>query len=70
MEERKNEARILQQVSQEGRKRRRTLSEAIEATAHEFQAQGSDMSQRYASTAVYLEDAAAQVPALGGDASS
>lgn len=53
---------VLEENSPAGRSRRRQLSDAINYTCHEFLALGSDMNQRYRSTAVYLEDAGDEPP--------
>ncbi|KAI1123578.1 FAD binding domain-containing protein [Nemania abortiva] len=56
-DERKSQLGILEEDSGRGRLRRRQLSDAIENTSHEFLAHGSDMSQHYISSAVFLENA-------------
>lgn len=62
LEERKIALTVLRQNSEQGRARRRQLMDAIDYTAHEFLALGSDMNQRYRSTAICLKDAGEQPP--------
>ncbi|KAH8817325.1 FAD binding domain-containing protein [Xylogone sp. PMI_703] len=62
IEDRKRELAVLEEVSEKGRARRRQLMDAIDYTCHEFLALGSDMNQRYHSTAVYLEGAGDEPP--------
>ncbi|KAK4070863.1 hypothetical protein Trihar35433_5330 [Trichoderma harzianum] len=62
LEERKNELDVLKEDSESGRARRRELMRAINYTSHEFLALGSDMSQRYKSSAVFLEGSGDEPP--------
>lgn len=62
LEERKKELAILEENSIAGRNKRYKLMEAIDYTCHEFLALGSDMNQRYRSTAIYLEGAGKEPP--------
>ncbi|KAF2095116.1 hypothetical protein NA57DRAFT_59863 [Rhizodiscina lignyota] len=55
--ERKEQFAILDENSHRGRAQRRQLMESIGFACHEFLAHGSDMSQRYESSAVFLHDA-------------
>ena len=48
---------ILDEVSERGRVQRQQLINSIDYTCHEFLAQGSDMGQRYESSAIFLEGA-------------
>lgn len=57
LDERKEQLAILDEVSERGRARRHQLIESIDYSCHEFLAHGSDMGQRYVSSAVFLEDA-------------
>ena len=57
VEERRREHSVLNENTEKGRGRRQQLMNAIDNTCHEFLAHGSDMSQRYTSQAVFLEDA-------------
>src|ERR1700761_6808624 len=56
-QERKQQLAILDEISERGRARRQLLINSIDYTCHEFLAQGSDMGQRYDSSAVFLENA-------------
>jgi hypothetical protein len=62
LEERKKELGVLEEGSESGRARRRELMRAINYTSHEFLALGSDMSQRYKSSAVFLEGSGDEPP--------
>lgn len=53
-------------MSDRGSRRRRELIDAIDFTSHEFLAHGSDMGQRYVSSAIFLEGAG-NPPALPVD---
>lgn len=57
LQERKQQLAILDELSERGRAKRRQLMDAIDYTCHEFLAQGSDMNQRYVSSAVFLQGA-------------
>ena len=57
LEDRITNFAILDELSDQGHIRRRRLADAISAASHEFLAQGSDMGQRYASSAVFQGDA-------------
>ncbi|OAL20108.1 hypothetical protein AYO22_09258 [Fonsecaea multimorphosa] len=57
LQERKQQLAILDEVSERGRARRQQLIHSIDYTCHEFLAQGSDMGQRYESSAIFLDDA-------------
>ncbi|KIX10235.1 uncharacterized protein Z518_01316 [Rhinocladiella mackenziei CBS 650.93] len=57
LQERKQQLAILDEVSERGQTRRRQLINSIDYTCHEFLAQGSDMGQRYESSAIIVEDA-------------
>lgn len=62
LEERKKELLSLEDNSALGRRKRQRLMEAIDYKSHEFLALGSDMNQRYKSTAVYLEGCGEEPP--------
>lgn len=62
LEERKQALAILNEVSERGRTKRRQLMDVIDYTSHEFLAQGSDMNQRYTSSAVFVEGAGERPP--------
>ncbi|OCT49634.1 2,4-dichlorophenol 6-monooxygenase [Cladophialophora carrionii] len=57
LQERKQQLAVLDEVSERGRARRQQLIDSIDYTCHEFLAQGSDMGQRYDSSAIFLDGA-------------
>jgi hypothetical protein len=57
---------MLDENSERGRTRRRLLMDSIDFTSHEFLAHGSDMSQMYKSSAIFLKDAG-DAPAAPSD---
>lgn len=67
VEDRIKDLAKLDEVSDRGRERRKALTDGMRAACHEFLAQGSDMGQRYESSAIF-RDAGDSPPQLPADA--
>lgn len=63
LDERKKQLAVLDEKSQRGRAQRRKLMDAVDYTCHEFLAHGSEMGQRYSSSAIFQDGAGEPPPA-------